>query len=312
MTFENKKNIIMFMQCNKEEIFKKNHKIVNKITISTLLINICLAFAKLLGGIFGFSKALISDSINSFGDIITSSITLVGSKISTKKPDKDHPFGHERIESVAILIFEMCVIGIAVFMAVDAIQFLLEGNTTVNEIDYLSTIVASICIAIKIGLFVISFINYKKTKSSTLKAQMLDHLLDSIGTTVSLIAIITMKVLQIWWIDSVATLLIVILICFTAIKVIIETIGCLVDRSWTDEKITEIENLVISYSDIKKIDFIKSRKFGDRIYIEMEVSMNKDLTLDYVHNIIEKIHDEIEEKFIEVIHISIHVNPFVD
>lgn len=293
----------------KNEFYEKKYKTVSKITFTTLFINVVLAFAKLLGGIFGFSKALISDSINSFGDIITSFITLLGGKLASKKPDKDHPFGHERVESIAILIFEMVVIVSAVFMGVEAVQTLINPGTEEISVDILSLIVAAACIGIKFGLFINAFIFYKKNGSSILKAQMLDHLLDSIGTTVSLVSIIIAKYLQVWWIDSAATLVIVVLICITAIKVMIEAISCLIDKSWTEDKLKDIENLILLYKDVKNIDFIKSRKFGDKIYLEVEVVMDKDLTLEYVHNVIEDIHIQIEQKFIEVIHVAIHVNP---
>ena len=95
---------------NKKGFYENKFNVEKRITFSTLICNLFLAIGKLLGGIFGFSYALISDSINSFGDIVTSFITLIGTKMGSKKPDIDHPYGHQRLQSISIVIFEMVVI----------------------------------------------------------------------------------------------------------------------------------------------------------------------------------------------------------
>lgn len=295
---------------DKEENYSKKYNVVKRITLSTLFCNFLLAFGKLFGGIFGFSKALISDSINSFGDIITSFITLLGAKISSKKPDKGHPYGHERVESIAILIFEMIVIFSGLIIGYNAIISIINHNE-VELPDIISLIVAAICVGVKFILFIVAFTFYKKTKSAILKAQMLDHLLDSIGTFVSLIGIIIAINFGIWWLDSAISLLICCLIIFTAVKVMFENITCLIDQSWGEENEKAIIEVVNKYPEVKKVDFIKTRKFGEKVYVDLEISMDSNMTLLDSHGIADKIEKEIEESCLEVIHVAIHVNPIV-
>lgn len=293
----------------KEQIISKNNKIVSRTTFMTLFVNVLLAVGKLLGGIFGFSKALISDSINSFGDIITSSICLIGAKAGSKKPDKKHPYGHERIQSISIVIFEMIVIFIALVMGTLSIISIVE-HSTVEFPDLLSLIVASICIAAKLGLFINALILYKKTKSSILKAQMFDHLLDSIGTFISLIVIVIAMKLKIDWIDGAASIVIYALIIATAVKVLIENISNLIDESWSHDKEEEIKKIILSHEQVKKIDLIRTRKFGDYVYVDVELSMPKEMSLLESHELADHLELEIENEYIEVIHVGIHVNPY--
>lgn len=293
----------------KNEIYKRKGKIVQNITLSTLLCNILLAFGKLFGGIFGFSKALISDSINSFGDIITSIISLVGAKISRKKPDEDHPYGHERLESIAIIIFEMIVIFSGLIIGYQAIMSLINLAEINDFPDMIALIVSGIAIFIKLALFTVAFIFYKRTKSAILKAQMLDHLFDSIGTFLSLIAIIIAINFNVVWIDSAMSLVICCIVIYTGVKILLENINKLVDKSWDEEHINMIKEIVLGHEHIKSIDSLKTRMFGERIYIDIELSMDRNMKICDSHDIIDHIEKEIENEFIEVIHVDIHVNP---
>ena len=199
----------------KDKVSKANFKTVNKITFGTLCTNTVLAFSKLFGGIFGGSAALISDSINSFGDVVTSSLSLLGNKLASKSADKTHQYGHEKIANIAVVIFEMIVIFSIGLMGYNSIVSLATGAYNDASLpEYLALGIAGGCIAVKLILFVISIIGYKKTNSSILQAASLDHIFDSIGTALSLIGISLAISFDIKWLYDAVSLLVVLFLLF--------------------------------------------------------------------------------------------------
>lgn len=298
---------------NKKGFYENKFIIEKRITFSTLVCNLFLAFGKLLGGIFGFSYALISDSINSFGDVITSLITLIGTKIGSKKPDSDHPYGHQRIQSISIVIFEMVVIFSGSLIIYEAINDLINlfSNGESQTPKTIALIFAAAAICVKFILFIFTRIFSKKYKSSILKAASYDHIFDTVGTFFSLIGIVFAIYLNINWIDSVMSLIIGVLIIFVAIKVLKENINTLVDKAWDEKHIEEMKTYINEkYSQIKSIDKLSTRVFAEQVYVDLEISIDKNMTIEKSHQIAELIEKDIEEKYLEVIHVNIHINPY--
>ena len=297
---------------NKKGFYENKFNVEKRITFSTLICNLFLAIGKLLGGIFGFSYALISDSINSFGDIVTSFITLIGTKMGSKKPDIDHPYGHQRLQSISIVIFEMVVIFSGILIVYQAINDLVNYSSTGEGLipKNIALIFAGIAISVKFVLFLFTNFYSRKYKSSVLKAASFDHLFDTVGTLFSLIGIIFAIYFSISWIDSAMSLIIGILIIIVAIKVLKENIDTLVDKAWDEKHIQEMKNYIIEkYSIIKSIDKLSTRVFAEQVYIDLEISLDKNMTIEESHKIAESIEIDIENRYLEVIHVNIHINP---
>lgn len=303
----------------KEQFYKNKFKTEKKITISTFFCNIILSFGKLLGGIFGNSSALISDSINSIGDIMTSIITFIGTKIGSKEADKTHEYGHQRIQSISIIIFEMIVVFSGVIIIYTSVLSLIEKitnhlNGTLDPKSGIPTLIAliiAVCVIfIKFTLFIVCSIYYKKTKSNLLKAARYDHLFDSIGTTLSLIGVCFAMFLGVFWIDDVMSIVIACFIIFVAIKMMLENINAVVDKSWGEENESKIRKYIIdNFKQVISIDMISTRIFAERVYVDLEVKLDGNMSIKDGHSIIEKIELGIENTFFEIIHVHIHINP---
>lgn len=298
----------------KNQFYDRKFKIEGRITFSTFFCNILLAIGKLFGGIFGKSQALISDAINSFGDIVTSVITFVGTKLGGKKPDSDHQYGHQRIQSISIVIFEMIVIFSGLLIIYEGITGLINivgSNGEGYEAPTLVALIISIVvICIKLTLFIICKIFQKQTKSNILKAASYDHLFDSIGTILSLIGIVFAIYLKIYWIDYVMSIVVAILLIYVAIKMMIENINALVDKAWDSDKISAIKKLIKKeYPQVISIDKLRSRVFAERVYIDLEIGLNANMSIKDGHDIAASIEKKIENTFFEVIHVNIHINP---
>lgn len=293
-----------------EEYFKR----VNKICLTELIFNYLLTIIKFVGGFIGNSNALISDGIDSLGDSFTSTSFLISNKVSSKKADKDHQFGHAKIESLVCLIFSLVLIFISLILIYNNSITLINKSYLDESIDNISIslIMVIVAIAIKLFLFILTFINYKVTKSPSLKARAIDHLTDSVGTLISLISIILIFSISnqdIKIVDPIASLFINVLVIVGSIRVTYENASLLLDKSMPIKEQDEIKKLILSVGGVLHIDNFRNRIVTNRIFIEVEISCDDKLTLKEAHDISEKIRVDVLNQFKDVKHILVHVNP---
>lgn len=297
-----------------EEYFKR----VKKICVIEMITNYFLTLIKFIGGIISGSSALISDGVNSLGDIVTSTIALISSKASSKKADDTHNFGHAKIESLISLIFSVVLICLSVFLSYNSILSLINKDYLINESNDTNTnitiglILVIVALITKFILFLLTYINGKKTKSPILKAQAIDHLSDSLSTVISLITMIVLFFVSndnIKIIDPIASIIINILIIIGSSKILIENSSLLLDKSLPKKEQEEIYNFISNIKGVNHIDALRTRMVSNRIFIEVEISTDGNLSLYEAHKISENIREEVLNKFIDVKHILVHVNP---
>ena len=111
-------------------------KVANQVSFVTIVVNILLAFMKLLAGVFAHSNAMISDSIHSASDVFSTMIVVIGIKLSSKQPDKEHPYGHERMECVAAIVLSMVLFMTGLGIGVEALTDVLKGESLHNADRY--------------------------------------------------------------------------------------------------------------------------------------------------------------------------------
>ena len=163
-------------------------KLIIRTSIIGILGNVLLVAAKATIGIIAGSISIILDAINNLTDALSSIVTVIGTKLSTKKPDKDHPYGHGRIEYVTSLIVAIIVLiagGTAIY---ESISSLISG--TKANYTYISLIVISVAILFKVALGLFFRVMGKKTKSDALKASGVDALFDALLSTSTLVGAI--------------------------------------------------------------------------------------------------------------------------
>lgn len=284
----------------------QNTRIITAMTVITVLVNACLAAVKLTAGIVAGSYAMVSDAVNSASDVVSAIIILIGVKIASKKADVNHPYGHERFECIASLALSF----IMLFTAFEVGKSAITGVT--NEAPgSLAVIAAAVSIATKLVLFIVTVIVARKTASSSLKTLSFDHVSDVVATTGGLVGIILAR-LGYGAFDRVMGFVICLFIAFTALKIFREVTGKLTDEAadkQTEEKIREI---ISSDFGVTGIDSVNTRKFGDRIYVDIEIAVYRNLSLTEAHEIAERVHDKIESEMPAVKHCTVHVNPAAD
>lgn len=281
-------------------------KRVKKIVILGLILNILLAIFKLTFGILGRSFSLKIDGVNSLIDILLSALLLISLIVSSKKPDKNHPYGHEKYEVIVSLI-------LGLFLIVTSLMIIFTSIISFEEetdIQKYTLIVAGVSIFVKAFIFSINFLGYKKLNQISLKADAYNHLGDILATSASFFGILISIYTRFSYFDYIAGSIIALIIFINGIKIIKESISFLVDESPSIDFNNEVRNYILTIDGVIKIDDYKSRLHVNRVYIDVEIAVNNTLSLIKAHQIAEDVHLKVEKKYQEVIHCMVHVNPY--
>ncbi|MDD3129104.1 MAG: cation diffusion facilitator family transporter [Candidatus Izemoplasmatales bacterium] len=289
----------------------KEEKIIKKNTILTIFSNSFLAAIKLVGGILGNSSVLITDAINSISDIATNLVVFISAKFSKKEKDKTHPYGHDKFDSMVSIFLGFALIVTAIEVGKHAFTTLYDvlfENLVIDVPEWYTIVIVGITLVVKESLYRITVKDAKKAASQALIAQAWDHRSDTLTSIGALIGILG-ATFGIGFLEPIASLFILFFILKLGFKIIKTGVSQVVDQSADDEQVKIIRKIVLDHEEVLSIDEIKTRQFGVKYYVDLEISLDKNFSLLQAHDISEKIHDEIEEKLADVIHCMIHVNP---
>ena len=283
-------------------------KIVKKLSVVGILGNVLLAAFKLLAGILGKSGAMVSDAVHSLSDVFATLIAYFGVRMSQQKEDKEHPYGHERLECVASLILSLILAGTGIGIGYTGIQKLFFNREAIEVPTILPLIAAVVSIVVKEGMFWYTMYYAKRLDSPAFKADAWHHRSDALSSVGSFIGI-GMARMGLTIMDPIASLLICILIIKVAFDIFQDALNKMLDTSCGIAFEQKIRTFVESQDGVRKIDLLRTRQFGNKIYIDLEIAVKRDISLIEAHSIAESVHDAVEKEFPNVKHVMIHVNP---
>ncbi|BAP62776.1 cation diffusion facilitator family transporter [Methanococcus maripaludis] len=280
----------------------------NKISKITIIVNIALSILKILAGVFGKSSALIADGMHSFSDILSTVVVMLGLKLSEKPADESHPYGHERIEPALTKI-------LAVILLVTALMIFYCGLTTIIGGNYqipgnITIIAALISIFTKEWMYKYTKKGAEQIESSALLADAWHHRSDAFSSVGTLIGVVGAK-LGYPILDPIASIVISLFIAKMAFEIYFKALNQLLDMAADSKTIEEIKKIILSVDGVLEIDVLKTRIHSNKIYVDVEISVDKDLSLIEAHNISENVHSQIESKLKRVKHCMVHVNPYL-
>ena len=268
-------------------------KIAKETSFLGLISNIMAALLKVILYTFTGSISILSDAVNNITDCVSSIISIFGIKLAAKPRDRDHPYGHGRLEYLISLVVSGIVLSVG-------FQFL---RTSVGkilhpvEISYPKSTIVVLIITIFIKFWQASFYAQvaRAIDSTTLKAQEKDSLSDTLITLVVIVAIViekfTGKIL-----DGYVGVLVALFILYTAISLIYETISIILGRGLSEETKHEIKSKVSTYDGISNVHNMMVTDFGpDNIIVLIDAALDYNLTLEEAHNIVDKVEREVSE-----------------
>ncbi|MCF0132804.1 MAG: cation transporter [Blautia sp.] len=284
-------------------------KTAMNVSYITIIANVLLSVFKVIAGIVAHSGAMISDAVHSASDVLSTVIVMVGIRLAGKESDKEHPYGHERMECVAAIILAtlLCVTGLGIGRS--AVMTIAAGDYQEMTLPgMLAAAAALVSIVVKEAMFWYTRHYAKKIDSGALMADAWHHRSDAMSSVGALIGILFARngypVM-----DSVASLIICVLIVKASYDIFKDAVDKMVDKACDDETEESIRRLVLKQHGVMQVDLLQTRVFGNKVYVDLEISADGSKSLNETHAIGENVHDAIEEAFPKVKHIMVHVNP---
>lgn len=293
-----------------KEIMEQDYeKTAMRISFVSIAANIILSLLKGLAGIFAHSDAMISDAIHSASDVFSTIVVVIGVKISGKDSDKEHPYGHERMECVAAIILATILALTGVGIGWSALVKITEGNYDQLAVPgALALAAAVLSIVVKEAMFWYTRAGAKRIDSGALMADAWHHRSDSLSSVGALIGIGGAR-LGYPILDPVASLVICFFIEKAALDIFMEAVDKMVDKACDEETEGQMRDCVMKQEGVLGVDLLLTRTFGNKIYVDIEICADGDKTLREAHAIAEAVHDSVEREFAKVKHIMVHVNP---
>lgn len=288
---------------------KTERHMVNRVSLVTIIGNVILSIFKFIAGILGRSGAMISDAIHSMSDVVTTVIAFLGVRMSQKAADKSHPYGHERMECVASLVLGVTLFAVGCGIGYAGIQNIIGGHYEELTVPgFLALTAAVVSILTKEAMFWYTRHYAALLNSAAFMADAWHHRSDAMSSIGSLIGI-GGAMLGFPVLDSIASVVICLFILKVAYDTFRDALNKMLDTSCSDEYEKSLSDFILSQQGVQKLDLLHTRMFGNKVYVDAEISVDGDKSLWDAHAVAERVHDGVEKNFPNVKHIMIHVNP---
>jgi len=281
----------------KEKLFTKDDKakkIMLRVAIVVAVANIVLTVLKLVLGIIFDNLSVISDAIHSAADLVTSLFIIVVVFMASPKRDKKHNYGHEKVEPLMVLLFSLVLFGVVALLIYKGIAGIMSPEESEVNIFLISVTIFSI--VIKEVLFWYNIYYAKKINSDMLRASAWHSRADSLSSVAVLAGLIASVFLVTNLVESIAVLVVALLIAKIAFDIFRSAVKQLTDSAASDATVVEIKKTVLETTGVKSIENLKTRVFGKKIFVEIVIEVDKDLIVSQAHEISKTVHDTLEEK----------------
>lgn len=271
-----------------------------------IICNVFLFALKLVIGLITGSIAIVSDSVNNLSDCGTSVVAVVSAKLSNRKPDDEHPFGHGRIEYISSLIVSFVTILLGFELAKSSFVKILHSEPT--EFTLVTVLILFASVFVKVWMYSYNTYLAKAINSSVLNANAKDSISDAISTGIIVIASVVAGYFKIYWLDGVIGILVSLLVMKTGYDVASDTVGVLLGKSPDPEVVQKIRDTVLSGDQIINTHDLIIHDYGPgRMMASVHAEVPDDVNVVYIHKIIDELEMKISTEL--GIHMVIHMDP---
>lgn len=278
-------------------------------------INAVLGVAKVVGGIFGRSSALIADGIHSFSDFLSDIVVIIMVGVAHKHPDMDHQFGHGRYEALATVILSIALMAVAIGILIDSISriILVCQGGNIPKPASIALIIIAISIISKEWLFHYTMRVGKRIHSESVQANAWHHRSDAFSSIATLIGVGGAMFLGEKWrvLDPAAALIVSVIIGVVSVKMLVPALGELLGRSLTRDECHTIEKAISATDGVKGWHCLRTFKSGNDAYVEVHIKVDAEMNVRDAHHIATLTEHHIKEALPgRSVHVTTHIEPF--
>ncbi len=285
---------------------KKRHQVTKKVTLVGALVNAVLAFLQITSGLLGNSQALLADGVHTLSDLGSDFIVLMATTQSAKPADKEHPYGHGRIETLASVLLGLVLIGVGVGVGFRGFNSVFSLNQISPE--PFTIFFAVIAILSKEGLYRYTLKASKHIHSTLLETNAWHHRSDALSSIIVLCGIAA-QMIGVPYMDSFAAAIVALMISIMGYKLARKALDELIDTSLDSELVENIQHTIEKKESVKDVHSLRTRSMGGQGYIDAEIRVNPRLTVSEAHHIAFSLEQQIKTELPKIIDVGIHVDP---
>ncbi len=281
------------------------NNLAKRATLLSIVGNIVLFILKLIVGFVYNSIAVISDAINSFTDIVSSVIVFISVKVSGKKADKGHPFGHHRAEPIAGLIVAILT-GILGFEVIKfAFDRILMGGSFIKGTAPI--IVMVFTLVLKLGMYVYTVKVGRKINSPAILASSVDHINDVLISFAALIGVLGAYFGYVF-LDPIVALVIGLWIIYAGYRIGVSNVKFLMGEAPSKELMDKIKEIALKVDGVKGINDVKAHYVGVLLQVEVHIGVDRELTIYRAHTIGKKVQNKLQKRG-DIERAFVHIDP---
>lgn len=293
-----------------QEQLDERRKAAEKVTLIGSVVDLLLGVAKIVVGFFANSAALIADGVHSLSDLATDFLVIVVLRISHQAPDKNHPYGHGRFETVGTVALGVILIAVGATLAFELASKLFEGPAEALP-TWPALFVAGLSIISKEWIFRYSLKIGKELKSDLLIANAWHSRTDALSSVVVFVALIG-AMLGVWWLDAVAAIAVAALIGKIGWDLVIKSLTELVDTALPEERVKELRAAVMEVEGIISVHGFKTRAMGNQAILEMHLQVASNLSASEGHYLGDQVVCVLQSRFDDIGHVIFHIDTYDD
>jgi len=279
----------------------------HKVTLIGMLINALNALAKLLVGVWANSSALIADAIHSLSDFLSDLLVLTATHFGRKKPDKDHPYGHDRYETLATLLLGTILIAVAGALVWDSLGRLFQSGQLIIP-SALALVVAAASVLSKEWIYRYTLKIAKKINSKLLEANAWHHRTDALSSIVVFIAILG-SLFGFIWLDQLAAVIVGIMVAKMGAELIWGSLKELVDTALPPEETERIYSAAKSIPGVRDVHHLRTRTMAGRSLLDIHLQVAPYLSVSEGHEIGVWVARKLRDSFDHISDVTFHIDP---
>lgn len=276
-------------------------------SIAGALVNTLLTIIKIIFGIITQSHALVADGIHSLADLSTDAMVWFAARFTAMPADKDHPYGHARIETAFTVILALILGVTALGIAMDAGQRLLSADTLLHPTP-LAMAIAAISIVANEGLYHYTMAAAKRFKSGLLHANAWHHRSDAISSVVVLLGVAG-SLLGFIYLDAIASIVVAVMIARIGWEQGKGAMLELIDTALEPKKVRTIRNIISEVEGVDDIHMLRTRRMGGNALVDVHVEVKPRISVSEGHQISEYVRMKLINSITEVTDVTVHIDP---
>ena len=280
---------------------------IRKVTLIGSVVDLSLGVAKLAGGVFAHSQALIADGIHSLSDLVTDMIVLYAAKHSHREADAEHPYGHGRFETLATVILGVALIAVSAGIGLDAIDRLFNVERLWQPTE-LAIYIALVSIIAKEIIYHYSMVIARRFRSEMLKANAWHSRSDAISSVIVLIGVLG-SMAGLTYLDAVAAVGVAVMIGKIGWDLTFQSLRELIDTGLDPDRVKLIRSSILEVQGVKALHVLRTRRMGGEALVDVHIQVNPNLSVSEGHHISEQVRERVIKDIDEVADVMVHIDP---